>query len=416
MRKIYTFVMCLLVPAMLLRLLWKSRRSPAYRQRIAERFVLRKLAQADVWIHAVSMGEVVAVTPLVERLIANNVRVLMTTMTPTGSQQIVSRFKSQVAHQYIPYDLPWCFRRFLNQVKPKIGIIMETELWPNMICEAYSAGVPMVLANARLSDKAYPKYHFFRWFFAPLLTKFTWIGTQSELDSQRYQVLGAPAEKVMMLGNLKFDLSYPQTNQNHLEEIKNAWGAQRPVWIAASTHEDEEAQLLSQLSRIQQAIPNIVFAIAPRRPERFQTVYALAQQQGWNTGLRSQIQTIQPENDVVILDTMGELLAWYRLSDYAFVGGSLITLGGHNVLEPIAMQVPVFCGPFMQNSKSVCDELVKHQALQMCASAEEIADNLIALHEHPTKRAQQIARASAVLHTNAGAVERYLENIEAVWQ
>lgn len=414
MRRIYTFVMVLLVPAVLMRLLWKSRRLTAYRQRIAERFALRKLARADVWVHAVSMGEVVAVTPLVERLIAQNLQVLMTTMTPTGSQQIVSRFKSKVAHQYIPYDLPWCFQRFFNQVKPKIGIIMETELWPNMIYEAHNAGVPMVLANARLSDKAYPHYLPFRRFFAPILAKFTWIGTQSDLDSQRYESLGAPSSKVMMLGNMKFDLSYPQTNQCDLDQLKTAWGAQRPVWIAASTHEDEEAQLLAQLSRIKQAIPEILLVCVPRRPERFQTVYTLAQQQGWNTGLRSEIQTIQPDNDVVILDSMGELLACYRLSDYAFVGGSLIPLGGHNVLEPIAMQVPVFCGPFMQNSKSICDELLRHQALQICASATDIADKLIALHQNPVKRAQQIKNASTVLQTNSGAVERYWGKIEEV--
>ncbi|NDH67198.1 MAG: 3-deoxy-D-manno-octulosonic acid transferase [Gammaproteobacteria bacterium] len=416
MRKIYTFVMYLLVPVVLLRLLWKGRRSPAYRHRISERFSLRKLAPADVWVHAVSMGEVVAVTPLVECLLAQNLRVLMTTMTPTGSQQILTRFKSKVAHQYIPYDLPQCFRRFFKQVKPKIGIIMETELWPNMVYEAQSAGVPMVLANARLSDKAYVQYHRLRWFFAPMLAKFSLIGTQSVLDSHRYQALGAPSSKIMMLGNMKFDLSYPQSNQSDLDGLQTAWGLHRPVWIAASTHEDEEAQLLAQFSRIKQAIPEILLVFAPRRPERFQAVYAMVQQQGWNTGLRSQMHTLQPDNDVVVLDSMGELLQCYRLSDYVFVGGSLVPIGGHNVLEPIAMQVPVFCGPFMQNSKSVCDELVKHQALQICTSAEDIADKLIALYQNPAKRAQQIEHASAVLRTNSGAVARYSGKIEELLQ
>lgn len=414
MRKIYTLVMYLAIPLVLLRLLWKSRRTVAYRHRITERFALRKLASADVWVHAVSMGEVVAVTPLVERLLAANLRVLMTTMTPTGSQQIQARFQSKVAHQYIPYDLPACFRRFFKHVKPKIGIIMETELWPNMIHQAHLAHIPLMLANARLSDKAFPQYHRLRWFFGPMLAKFSCIGTQSDLDTQRYLALGAPPEKVLMLGNMKFDLSFPKTNQNDLEFLKDAWGTHRQVWIAASTHEDEEAQLLAQLVRIKQAIPDILLVFAPRRPERFQTVYSLVKQQGWNTGLRSQLDTIQPDTDVVVVDSMGELLNCYRLSDYAFVGGSLVPIGGHNVLEPIAMQVPVFCGPFMQNSKSICDELVKHQALQACVSAEDMADKLIEVHRDPSLRAQQIAHASAVLEKNCGALDRYWKKISEI--
>lgn len=399
--------MFLLVPFVLIRLLWKSRRLPAYRHRIAERFALRPLAPADVWVHAVSMGEVVAATPIIERCVAKNLRVLVTTMTPTGSQQVLNRFKSQVAHQYLPYDLPWCFKHFFQQVAPKIGIIMETELWPNMIHQAHLAQIPMVLVNARLSDKAYDQYYALRRFFAPVLAKFSWIGTQSDLDSERYTAVGASPSKVSMLGNIKFDLSIPHANHNNLQHLKNTWGATRPVWIAASTHDNEETQLLAQLTRIKQIIPNLLLVLVPRRPERFQTVYELVKQQGWNVGLRSQLDTIHPENDVVVIDSMGELLQCYRLSDYAFVGASLVPIGGHNVLEPIALEVPVFCGPFMQNSKSICDELVKHHALQFSVSAEEIADKLMSLHQHPEQRAQQITQASAVLRANSGAIDRY---------
>lgn len=233
MRKIYTVVMYILVPVILLRLLWKSRRLPAYRQRIAERFAWTKLTPVDVWVHAVSLGEVVAVTPLIDRMLAQNLRVLVTTMTPTGSQYVVTRFESQVSHQYIPYDLPACLKRFFKQVQPKIGIIMETELWPNMIEQAYLAKIPLVLVNARLSDHAYTYYQPLRRFFAPILARFAWIGTQSELDTQRYQALGGPQSHVMLLGNMKFDLSLPTTQKSALEQLKQAWGAQRPVWIAA---------------------------------------------------------------------------------------------------------------------------------------------------------------------------------------
>lgn len=411
MKKIYTFLMYLLVPFIILRLLWKSRKFPAYRQRISERFAIHKLEPADVWVHAVSMGEVVAVVPLVERVLAQNLRVLMTTMTPTGSKEILNRFKSRVAHQYVPYDLPQCLRRFFKQVQPKIGIIMETELWPNMIYEADLAHVPLVLVNGRISDKAFAHYQHLSWFFAPFLEKFAWIGTQSDLDMQRYQQLGGSKTKVLMFGNMKFDLADLKPANNDLTQMKSAWGAQRPVWVVASTHDNEEAQLLAQLAKIKQAIPDILLVLVPRHPERFQAVYTLAKQQGWKTGLRTKIESIQSDNDVVVVDSMGELLQCYRLSDYAFVGGSLVPIGGHNVLEPIAVQIPVSCGPYMQNAQSICDDLVKNKALQYCHSAEEVADKLIALHQNPIERTQQIERASAVLENNRGAVERYWTKI-----
>lgn len=414
MRKLYTLVMYVLTPIMILRLLWKSRNSVAYRQRISERFALCPLEPVDVWVHAVSLGEVVAVTPLVERMLANHLRILMTTMTPTGSQQVLTRFKSQVTHQYLPYDLPCCLRRFFKQAQPKIGIIMETELWPNMIQQANVANIPLVLANARLSDKAFSHYQLLRRFWPPILKGFAWIGTQSNLDTERYLALGAAASKLMMLGNMKFDLVMPEINSADLEQLKQAWGAHRPVWIAASTHTDEEAQLLAQLQRIKTDIPDLLLVLVPRRPERFQEVYMLVTQQGWKTGLRSQPQSIHPDNEVVVVDSIGELLAFYHLSDYAFVGGSLVPIGGHNVLEPIAMQVPVFCGPYMQNSKSICDDLVKHQALQQCGSSAELADKLVAMHHDSAQRSQQITNALKVLQANQGAVDRYWQKIEGI--
>ncbi len=416
MRRIYTIIMYMLVPVILLRLLWKSRRSPAYGQRISERFTLNTslCEPVDVWVHAVSMGEVVAVTPLVERMLAKNLRVLITTMTPTGSQQVLARFKSKVVHQYVPYDLPVCVRRFFKRFQPRVGIIMETELWPNLIHQAKLAHIPLVLINARLSDHAFVYYHKLRYFFAKILSELTWIGAQSEPDAGRYLALGALSSQVTMVGNMKFDVSMPPATTSALEQLKQTWGAHRPVWIAASTHEDEEAQLLSQLSRIKAAIPDLLLLIAPRRPERFQTVYAWVTQQGWKTGLRSQPHTLGMDNDVIILDSMGELMSFYGLSDYAFVGGSLVPVGGHNVLEPIAMQVPVLCGPYMQNSKSICEELLRHGALHQSRSAENIADQLIALYQDPAKRAQQIACASSVLHANRGTVDRYWHRIEEI--
>ena len=414
MRKIYTVLMYLLTPFIVLRLLWKSRKLIGYRQRMAERFGLHKLEPVDVWIHAVSMGEVVAVTPIVERCLAQNFKVLMTTMTPTGSQQVLNRFKSRVSHQYIPYDLPFCLRRFFKQAQPKVGIIMETELWPNMIHEAHVAHMPLVLVNGRLSDKAFAQYQHFQWFFAPFLEKFSWIGTQSDLDAKRYQQLGGAKSNVLMLGNVKFDLGDLKPAANDLKKMKTAWGVERPVFVAASTHDNEEAQILEQLPKIKQMIPDLILVLVPRHPERFQTVYHLAKQQGWKTGLRSDLNSIQTDSEVVVMDSMGELLQCYGLCDYAFVGGSLVPIGGHNVLEPIAMQVPVLCGPYMQNAQSVCDILVKHQAIQYCTSAEEVATKLIDLQQNRIACRQQIEQALQVLQNNRGAVDRYWTKIAEI--
>lgn len=414
MRRLYTIFMYCLVPYIILRLFWKSRQLPAYRQRINERFSLGSPlpTRVDVWLHAVSLGEAVAATPLIERMLANNLSVLVTTMTPTGSQHVTTRFKSRVAHQYIPYDLPWCIRRFFKRVQPRIGIIMETELWPNLIYYANVAQIPLVLVNARLSDHAFAKYKKIRRLLRPIVTLFTWIGAQSELDAERYREMGASDTQLAMMGNMKFDLSVAATKD--LSVLKAQWGNERPVWIAASTHDDEETQLLAHFQRMKDAIPGIILLIAPRRPERFQTVYTLVQQQGWRTGLRSQPETIDQNVEVIVLDSMGELMSFYGISDYAFVGASLVPIGGHNVLEPIAMAVPVSCGPYMQNAKSICMELCAHQALYQGRSAADLADNVIALYQHPEQRQQQVARATQVLEANRGAVERYWLKIEEV--
>ncbi|MDA9272081.1 lipid IV(A) 3-deoxy-D-manno-octulosonic acid transferase [bacterium] len=416
MRRLYTVFIYLAIPYIICRLYWKGRHLAAYRQRIAERFSLGKplSSPVDVWIHAVSLGEVVAAIPLIDALLSKQKRVLVTTMTPTGSQQVKARFKDTVEHQYLPYDLPWALRRFFKRMNAQVGIIMETELWPNLVRHAKLAKIPLLLANARLSDKAFKQYQKMVFFFKPVLSQFTAILAQSELDAKRFIALGAPVERVRVLGNMKFDLQLNIKNADHIAELKNNWGSARPIIIAASTHEGEESQLLSELARLRAAIPDLILLIAPRHPERFNTVYELSKQLGFNTGLRSQAAQINANMDVVVLDSLGELLGFYQISDYAFVGGSLVPIGGHNVLEPIAMNVPVFCGPFMQNSQSICDELCTANALKWVNNVSALADALITMHQNPEQRLQQIEQATAVLVANKGTVARHLEQIEAL--
>jgi 3-deoxy-D-manno-octulosonic-acid transferase len=408
MRHWYSLFMILLTPVLLVRLWWKGRRLVAYRQRINERFALNTMQPADLWVHAVSLGEVVAVTPLVDAFLERKWRVLITTMTPTGSERVQKQFGNRVAHQYLPYDIPWLLQRFFNQVNPRFGLIMETELWPNMIHCASQAKIPLYLANARLSDRSMQQYQKVAFFFKPLLAKFTGIFAQSNEDKQRFFELGAPESIVQVLGNLKFDRQINKIDSQNLQLLKQLWGETRTVVIAASTHGDEESQILGCLKKLQAAIPDVVLLIAPRHPERFQEVYQLGINAGFNTGLRSQENTLAKDNAVVVLDSLGELLAFYGLSDYAFVGGSLVPIGGHNVLEPIAAKIPVFCGKHMQNSKSICRDLLNASALQMVENADALIDAIINVHSDVRLKRSLVTNASQVLESNQGVMLRYL--------
>lgn len=416
MRFVYSFLMYLLTPYLFFRLWWKGRKLPAYRQRIAERFCLgiQENAPVDVWLHAVSLGEVIAATPLIDAMLNKHWSVLVTTMTPTGSERVKSRFGHKVAHQYLPYDLPWVLKRFFKRTKPRVGIIMETELWPNLINQAHASGVSLFLANGRLSDRSLQGYLKLKFLFKPVLNQFSGVLTQSNEDAERFIALGANADLVHVLGNMKFDLQIDSVDSSQYRELKSHWGEDRLTVIAASTHDDEESQILSQLPRLQEAIPGVVLLIAPRHPERFQTVYQLSVQAGFNTGCRSNLDTVSRENEVVILDSLGELLGFYQISDFAFVGGSLVPVGGHNVLEPIAMNVPVLSGNQVHNFKSICRELKEAQAILLVNHANELVDAIIKLYQDKESQNTMVANASSVLESNKGSVVRYLQKIESV--
>lgn len=415
MRFVYSFLMYLLTPYLLFRLWRKGRKLPVYRQRIGERFCLgiQENAPVDVWLHAVSLGEVIAATPLIDAMLNKRWSVLVTTMTPTGSERVKSRFGHKVAHQYLPYDLPWVLKRFFKRTRPRVGIIMETELWPNLINQAQASGVALFLANGRLSDRSLQGYLKLKFLFKPVLNQFSGILTQSNEDAERFIALGANADLVHVLGNMKFDLQINSVDRSQYRELKSHWGEDRPTIIAASTHDDEESQILSQLPRLQEAIPGVVLLIAPRHPERFQTVYQLSVQAGFNTGCRSNLNTISRENEVVILDSLGELLGFYQISDFAFVGGSLVPVGGHNVLEPIAMNVPVLSGNQVHNFKSICRELKEAQAILLVNHVNELVDAIIKLYQDRESQNTMVANASSVLESNKGSVVRYLQKIES---
>ncbi|STX41259.1 3-deoxy-D-manno-oct-2-ulosonic acid transferase [Legionella donaldsonii] len=416
MRHVYSFLMYLMTPYMLLRLWWKGRQLPAYRQRILERFVLndREDIKVDIWVHAVSLGEVIAATPLIDALLAKQWTILVTTMTPTGAERVRARFGEKVIHQYMPYDLPGVTKRFFKRTKARVGLIVETELWPNIIHYAYKAQMDLFLVNARLSERSYQGYRKVKFLFKPVLNQFNAILAQSEDDAKRFKALGAVASKVIVLGNMKFDLQTQNINTELFLELKASWGAERVVVMVASTHEDEEELVLSRLKKLQAGIDNMILLIAPRHPERFQKVHQLSVQLGFNTGLRSQKETLSKENEVVILDSLGELLGFYQISDYAFVGGSLVPVGGHNVLEPIAMKVPVLSGTQVHNFKTICRDLQEAQAIELVENADMLIERIIALHQDGNRKRNLVTNATMVLEANKGAVARYVAKAQSI--
>lgn len=416
MRYLYSFLMYLISPYLLARLWWKGRKLPAYRERIAERFCWDKLENQsfDVWVHAVSLGEVIAATPLIEAMLKKQWTILITTMTPTGAAQVKTKFGERVAHRYVPYDLYSVVKRFFHRINPKVGVIMETELWPNLISEANAVKIPLFLANARLSERSLKGYMRFKFLFKPILNQFNAILAQSADDAERFIRLGAEPERVHALGNMKFDLSVSTSDQSKFIAIKEQWGKQRPVVIIASTHDNEELCILKELKRLQRAILDVILLIAPRHPERFQKVYQLCKAEGFNVGLRSNLDSIHPNNEVVVLDCLGELLGFYHISNYAFVGGSLVPVGGHNVLEPIAMQVPVLSGNQVHNFKAVCRDLVDAQAIILVKDASELIDAIIRLSEDQKSTQAMMERATQVLVNNKGSVSKHLDKIAAL--
>lgn len=415
MRYVYSIFLYLLTPFILLRLWWKGRRVPAYRERIAERFCWGVTSKTfDIWIHAVSLGEVIAASPVIDELLSRNRRLIITTMTPTGAAQVNKRFGNKVVHRYIPYDLPDAMRRFFKANQPKVGVIMETEIWPNLITQAAKCSIPLLLVNARLSPRSFKGYEKISFLLKPLLNQYHNIIAQSADDASRFVRLGVDPARVLVFGNVKFDLQTQNIDSKLAISLKQCWGNDRTVVIAASTHDNEEEQILSNLKILQQHIPGVILLIAPRHPERFQSVFQLCRQYGFRAGLRSQPETLGVDNEVVVLDSLGELMGFYQISDYAFVGGSLVPVGGHNVLEPIAMGIPVLTGLHVHNFKTICDGLQKAEALELVANAAELVQTIAVLQADQNRRNNLVNNATQALEANKGAVMRYVEKIESL--
>lgn len=411
---IYTALFYLLLPFIFLRLLWRSRRQGAYRKRWGERLGCYSFKlDRCLWVHAVSMGEVIAATPLIRRLQADypGLPLLVTTMTPTGSARVISTFGDSVHHVYVPYDMPAAIRRFLRAMNPVACVIMETELWPNLITQCHQRQIPVCLMNARLSEKSLHGYQRVAAFVRPALRSLSVIAAHGEADARRFIELGVPAERVVVTGSIKFDLQLAPDLHQQAETLRAGLGKNRFVWIAASTHEGEEEIILTAHRQLGETQPDALLILVPRHPERFNVVAALCNAAG-KTQRRSVTQICDADTVIYLGDTMGELMLMYGASDAAFVGGSLIQRGGHNMLEPAALAKPVLSGPHLFNFTEIADMLVQAQAMQITKDANELASALIKLCESQQLRSEMGERARRVVESNRGALAAQLAEIK----
>ena len=417
-RTLYTALFYLGLPLVAIRLWLRSRKAPAYAKRIGERFSygMPSLRPGGIWVHAVSVGESIAAAPMIRALLQRypQLPITVTCMTPTGSERIQALFASEprIQHCYLPYDLPCAAARFLDHAKPKLAVIMETELWPNHIHQCAKRGIPVALANGRLSERSARGYGRFSKLTAPMLAEMSFFAVQTEAEAQRFRDLGARPQTVEVTGSIKFDLTIDPQLLQRAHELRGQWQAlERPVWIAASTHEGEDEVVLDAHRRLLANYPNALLILVPRHPERFNSVFELCQREGFATVRRSTGANVEANTAVLLGDTMGELLFLYALADSAFVGGSLVPNGGHNLLEPAALAKPVISGPHLFNFLDIAAQLREAGALAEVDDAEGLAVEVQRLFELP-RDAQRMAEAGlAVMRRNQGALQRLLDGL-----
>ena len=405
-----------LIPIVATLNLWRrSRREPDYRLRINERFgfVPPHIQHGSIWIHAVSAGEVIAAEVLVNQLLENSksFRVLITTTTPSGSAEVSRRFGERVDHCYVPYDAKRCVTRFLKRTSPRALILIETELWPNLLNLVRREGIDVCLLNARLSARSARRYGFVATLTKRMLSSISVIVSQYEDTAERFRQLGFPSERIQVSGNIKFDLAVSEETRRSAEIGRERWRGERPCWLAASTHPGEDEIVLDAHLKAREKVPDLLLILAPRHPHRTQEIEALISTRSLSSVRHSDA---FQSTDVLVVDQMGVLLEMYGVVDVAFIGGSLEGTGGHNPVEPAVFGVPVLMGPDRENFEEVCRRFTDSGSLTTVRSYDELARELVRLLKDPDERQRQGNAAHNVVNENRGSLQRQF-NIVQNW-
>jgi len=430
-RFVYVLFAYLLAPVVCGVMLWRGVRDRSYWRNFGERFGFGPGPDAagSIWVHAVSVGEVQAAASLVTALRERypDLPLVVTTVTPTGAQRARELFRQGVLVRYVPYDLPGSVRRFFDRVRPRVAIILETELWPTLYHECGKRRVPLVLASARISPRSVGRYRRLAGLFRETLSHGIVIAAQSDGDAERFRSIGANPGKTHVTGNIKFDFTLPEDIVPRGADLRARYAGDRPVWVAGSTHEGEEDIVIEAHRAVRAAGHDALLVLVPRHPNRFASVADRLQSQGvqfmrrtadigresgpesGNGGRR------QPggaagaaRGDVLLVDTLGELLAFYAASDVAFVAGSLVPIGGHNLLEPVAVGVPVLTGPHVFNAEDIAQLLVDEGVALMVRDADDLAATVAALLADAARRRRIADAGLEVLARNRGALARLL--------
>ncbi len=418
LKLIYSFFITLISPFFLYSLYKKNACKPAIDNRWKEYFgVTSTLADPTkdiIWFHAVSVGEVIGATPLIKRLKEHypNKAILVTTTTSTGATE-VAKLGTLVEHRFMPLDFSFAIERFIHTINPKVLLLMETELWPNTLHAAKKHNIPVTIINARLSKRSFKRYQKFPFIFSLLFKNITAIYCQTNEDAQRFIALGVKPQNVQVTGSIKFDISIPNEINKKADKLRSALGTNRPIWIAASTHQGEDEQILTAHHKLLARLPNALLILVPRHPERFLAVIALANARSFNTVNRTSNNEFTATDNVYIADTMGEMLLLIGASDICFMGGSLIgsQVGGHNLLEPASLSKPCLIGPSFYNFKLITDQLVANKGAIICQNTEDISNQLILLFVKPEKMKAMGINALATVNKNRGALEKTLKSL-----
>ena len=419
LRHCYNGLLRCIIPFVWLRYLWRSRKNKAYRQHFSERFgfVSAQPEEAKIiWVHAVSVGETISIRPLIEALLKQypEHKIWITNGTMSGRARTEALFGHRVLNSYAPYDLPSATRRFIQRVHPVLTLIMETEVWPNWMRVLHEKNTPVILVNARLSEKSYRQYKKYQQIFAGVWQAFSLIAAQAESDAARYEKLGVRSNQLSVAGNLKYHLLLPE-NLAVQVKIWRPFLPSAPTWITASIHLGELPQLLETFAALKKNNPNLFWILVPRHPERAEAIKKACVAEGWSVTLRSQVGAIPsaPINtDILLVDAIGELFLFYSLAQVAFVGGSLIEHGGHNILEPAAVGTVITCGPSMYKFSAMLAQFQAAHAVLVCADAKSLAADTSTLFAGAALRNQYIQAAQGCFAQHEKVLDVYLSLIQ----